>query len=923
MYIGESFKIKQSKGWNANPDIDDVSPESMIDCENINIHHGGRQPRGGCELVTDMGTEEIRGVFQFIRENGDVAESYVIDEGSDNIGDEDGNYLVSEGSYIMCCENDGTISVNYDTDLKTGLTADTYYNFEVFYDELYISNGVDKPQVYGANLDYTWDIGSPIACTGALAGAAGNVDNGTHSYKVTFVTADGESSAGVKSNVVTVANKAVDGQVSLTSIPVGPSGTTSRKVYRTVAGDTGDYLLLTTIANNTTTTYTDNTADSGLGAASPSTSLAFLPTDWQSSWPKYFLKHGRGLHKRLWAYGVVSYPNVLYASLNGLADFSDSNVTTVKILSDEITGAVDFGGNLIVFSRDKTYILDDAAISVSNWGYGGGAAHQKLIVKTPNDVAVMDESGNIFSIRASQQYGDYEIASLTKPHYIDKWIDENVDLERIEKFHGIYDPFLRAIKWFMVSYGHSSPDICLVYFIDYAMWTRHNFLNIFETNIYHLCSGLIKINDAVWKIYTGNSNGEIYSLESETLTDNDVYYRKYFKTPLISMNNSRMSKMFDRIILVIKPQGQEKLVVKVIVDDSDINDYQIVMSGRSDFMQNVVMYSGVTGLRLQLEISSYDDNDFFISDIMIDYKQLGYIDNYIYVQTIAGLNKGYIFSGYAAIAYLQDCDEYDSVANSWISMTDMDTTGRIYLAASTILNKGYVYGGWDPTLFLRNNCDEFDPSLNSWLAKTNMISGRAYHSASTILNKGYVYGGNDGSYTRACDEYNSIDDEWTNKADMPVSARGLLAASTILNKGYVYGGTTGSATQDCDEYDSVANSWASMTNLPSPARSYPGGATILEKGYIFGGLYGTTYLQDCDEFDSIGDSWASKTDMILPGRRIYAASTILNKGYAYNGESLVITLLRDCDEYDSVNDSWVSKADIPLPARKSSAGTTI
>jgi hypothetical protein len=49
----------------------------------------------------------------------------------------------------------------------------------------------------------------------------------------------------------------------LTNIPTGPAGTTARKIYRTPVGG-GVQRLLTTIANNSTTTYTDTTADSAM-----------------------------------------------------------------------------------------------------------------------------------------------------------------------------------------------------------------------------------------------------------------------------------------------------------------------------------------------------------------------------------------------------------------------------------------------------------------------------------------------------------------------------------------------------------------------------------------------------------------------------------------------------------------------------------
>ena len=115
------------------------------------------------------------------------------------------------------------------------------------------------------------------APTVALAGAgAGNVDNGAHLYAVTFVTASGESGLGASASV-TVTDKTVNGQVSITAIPIGPSGTTARKVYRTVAAGSV-FKLLTTIANNTGTTATDNTADASLGANAASGDTAGLAT---------------------------------------------------------------------------------------------------------------------------------------------------------------------------------------------------------------------------------------------------------------------------------------------------------------------------------------------------------------------------------------------------------------------------------------------------------------------------------------------------------------------------------------------------------------------------------------------------------------------------------------------------------------------
>lgn len=108
----------------------------------------------------------------------------------------------------------------------------------------------------------------PGALTATLGVGAGLVDNGSHRYGVVFVTADGTTQLGSIDDPVIVADQTINGVVELTNIPIGGALVTSRRIYRTAAG--GDvYYLLTTIANNTATTYTDNMPDGLLGASAP------------------------------------------------------------------------------------------------------------------------------------------------------------------------------------------------------------------------------------------------------------------------------------------------------------------------------------------------------------------------------------------------------------------------------------------------------------------------------------------------------------------------------------------------------------------------------------------------------------------------------------------------------------------------------
>lgn len=139
-----------------------------------------------------------------------------------------------------------------------------------------IGTQVGAPRSFGLDpIVFTTDAaitapspGFPTACSSAVNATAGNL-NGSYEYAITFVTASGETTQGPDSAPATPVNQ----QVDLTAIPIGGVGTTQRKIYRQKNG-VGAYQLVTTLANNTATTYTDNIADGSVGASAPSVDTA-------------------------------------------------------------------------------------------------------------------------------------------------------------------------------------------------------------------------------------------------------------------------------------------------------------------------------------------------------------------------------------------------------------------------------------------------------------------------------------------------------------------------------------------------------------------------------------------------------------------------------------------------------------------------
>lgn len=171
--------------------------------------------------------------------------------------------LISHGDQYGLAMNQGSLStgtLQFEGDGGTYVPLGT----EVAYDP---GNGL--PIVYFITVTdgTTPNPGDPTAPTAAINATAGNL-NGLYEYAVTLVTPTGETLP----SPISVAVSPVNQQVNLSAIPLGGTGTTSRRIYRDKGG-TGIYRLVATISNNTATTYTDNITD----AAVASGSLA--PTD--------------------------------------------------------------------------------------------------------------------------------------------------------------------------------------------------------------------------------------------------------------------------------------------------------------------------------------------------------------------------------------------------------------------------------------------------------------------------------------------------------------------------------------------------------------------------------------------------------------------------------------------------------------------
>jgi hypothetical protein len=93
-------------------------------------------------------------------------------------------------------------------------------------------------------------------------------DNSTSSYLDTKANGSLGEDAPTSNTTGTAVQR-----VPLSAIPLGPPGTTGRNLYRRFNGS-GAFRLVTTLANNTATTFTDSVVNASLGATAPVTNTA-------------------------------------------------------------------------------------------------------------------------------------------------------------------------------------------------------------------------------------------------------------------------------------------------------------------------------------------------------------------------------------------------------------------------------------------------------------------------------------------------------------------------------------------------------------------------------------------------------------------------------------------------------------------------
>ncbi len=389
----------------------------------------------------------------------------------------------------------------------------------------------------GGVIPYKWNgtdftrhgVYSPTNTVSALTNGAGNVPVGTTTYKLTYLNSylvESDVSTGV---TITIAASSV---VSLTSLPLAPQswGVSSRRLYRNDSSSGTTYKLITTISDNTTTVYTDNT--------SAGTSNA--PTD-NGVPPKYSVCI---YHQNRLFMNDAANPNYVWYSAIG-APFTVPSVNFFKIgdaTSDLVKAFAIYDNALVIFCENSTWInymtngADDTtwrqAKIRSNFGtkspFGtwmydnkvGYPAYQntKFVGMGALNGDAVEPSATLLTISVA---GSELLSDRIEP-----------DMFNVQE---TYTPNISSMVFKNKAYvavTYSSPNTTnnRIYLFDFS---RSN-LTSSETFSWSPFTGLNPAQFTTYggKLYYGSSNtdGYVYQLETNTYDDNGSAINSYYWT---------------------------------------------------------------------------------------------------------------------------------------------------------------------------------------------------------------------------------------------------------------------------------------------------------------------------------------------------------------------------------------------------------
>lgn len=298
--------------------------------------------------------------------------------------------------------------------------------------------------------------------------------------------------------------------------------------------------------------------------------IATPPADWTgTSQPKFGLSH----EGRMWGGGNSNDPHRLYYSTTGThEDFTGAGSGSIALFPGEGEGlvhAVSFRGGIVAFKRPRgIYFVDTSDTTVANWRVTKisdkiGAAWTGCVSPAQDDIAYVDQTGEIRLVTATDQFGDVRTGSLSDIAWMGQFVRDNLNAGQIKKWRLVYYSTKRELHLACTGTGATTNNGRLV--VDFNRPDLPRFRFSGRDTAVSLWTRLV---NQVPELTLGDNAGFVWRLDQEARSKAGSGYTKEFQIPHLDMSHldprlGTLRKNGQFLELVVEPKGNWNVAAQI------------------------------------------------------------------------------------------------------------------------------------------------------------------------------------------------------------------------------------------------------------------------------------------------------------------------------------------------------------------------
>ena len=305
--------------------------------------------------------------------------------------------------------------------------------------------------------------------------------------------------------------------------------------------------------------------------------------------PNFAWSHVHSSH--VFAGGVAANPSTLYWCVpfdpEDWISAGSGNLVVDPQDGDRLTGVISFKQRLLVFkgpNKGSIHIItgtssdDFAKVPLVR---GIGAVHQNSIVQFGNDVLFLWNDGHIYSLGATDQFGDFKSQARITEN-ISRWIDEHVNLTRLAHASMAVWPSRGLVLCALPIDGSTQPNFILMIDMRFnpprlAAWPA--FSN------YTYIAPIIDASSKKLIVMGGGADSKVYNFGASQRALEEVNRIAYrVETPFFTYGNPFLLKTLQSASIGFSPHASSGLDFQWTRDDNPRQQTTFLTKGGGDVL---------------------------------------------------------------------------------------------------------------------------------------------------------------------------------------------------------------------------------------------------------------------------------------------------------------------------------------------------